>query len=230
MSILFTTILMAFILCSIALLILFIYYFIYRKNLDQALVNGKHHAMPPLYKISGLLAVGILATLLIFTLAKAINSQNGPIDQSYLNGVYTFDVINKDDQGHYLEMYKMDENIGYEKNIYEKDDLRYTVFIREDGYDNYHPTFLIFVEYIGDKMISAYGFDGNYLTSDQKIIGGYGANGSEFSDYFLVIGNTDMTCDFQLKVGFYENLIKDNLENADLVDEIILELNVEAEE
>ncbi len=224
MAVLFSIIGMALILGFIALLVLLVYFVVYQRNINQAMNNQPHRKMPSLYKVSIGLLIAVMTILLAVTLIKAFLVQNSTeIGEHYFNGRYDFDVYQPQEMKGYLADYQIDENHGYQKEIKEKQDIRYTIFTSEDPYDAYHPAYLIFVEYIGNQKIASYGYMGSYFTMNDQKIAGKGAAGSENEAYFVVIGNTDMNCKFELQVAYYQDDFKgDDLFEGYLVHDSIM--------
>ena len=52
----------------------------------------------------------------------------------------------------YAKVYNKDENVGYNKEIVESGDYRFTIFTRNTEGDDFHPDFLCFVDYTGTNM------------------------------------------------------------------------------
>ena len=81
-------------------------------------------------------------------------------------------------------------------------------FISESEYDILHPSFILFVEYVGEEKYECYMDTGKaYLDEGNAFIS---AGGGEISDYYVVVGNIDLDsgCGFKYEIGLYEDETK----------------------
>ena len=105
----------------------------------------------------------------------------------------------------YRSLYSMDENLGYTKTLFKQGNIEFTCFIREDGPDYFHPSFIIYARYLGDKEILYSGHLGYFFTPHGTNMGGIGSAGSEYNNYICVIGTATMQSRFELTVYLYDS-------------------------
>ena len=102
----------------------------------------------------------------------------------------------------YAKVYNKDENVGYNKEIVESGDYRFTVFTRNSESDDFHPDFLCFVDYTGGDMeeymcYSKAGFQSIDAKGDQF----YGESSGYIKSDLLYIGNLDKGCQFNITMS-----------------------------
>jgi len=126
----------------------------------------------------------------------------------YRNAIYDYQDYNPDQMTGYRSTYSIEENLGYIKNVEQKGDIRFTYFIREDNFDIFHPTFIIYVEYTGDKEILYRGVQGDFTVENDMPISNRGSAGGEFKNYLCVFGNATIQSTFDLTVYLYDSNLK----------------------
>lgn len=190
-----------------------IYFLFYKRRVNKVLASGAVKPKRLLSPLSFSVCL-IIVVLIVFggiSVARSLLAKNEPanMDDRYFNAVYNFDAYNKDEMSEkYLSSYSIDENEGYTKYTEKKGDILFTFFIRNDSYDTYHPSYLIFVQYTGRLNVKYYGLEGDFLTSSGSVICGKGFAGPPVQDYFMVIGNTSIDCSFSLEVAYYDSETK----------------------
>lgn len=109
---------------------------------------------------------------------------------------YTSDEIKNTAYKHYTEAFETGELAGYDKIEKTEGDFHYMYFISSEKYNILHPSFILFVEYTGDKKISGY-LDESRIYHDEGNSWG-GCGGGNAADYYCVIGNIN----FETYMGF----------------------------
>lgn len=201
-SVILKTVFIAFLVLAITIVV---YFLIYKRNVNKALENrdGSKRRMPAPHKV--LISVsGAIAFVLIIYISRSMIHTDSGIDQAYFNAYYNFDVYEPEEMTGYLSMYSMEKNAGYKKYIEEKGDVKVTYFLSEEKYDTYHPTFIAFVEYAGEKEVLYKGYHGQFLTHAGESICGKGAAGSDVTEYFVVMGDASIGCTFELEIYYYD--------------------------
>lgn len=188
------------------------YFLIYKRRINRAVTEEKipkrKMASPAQFALMMififLLGLGIyLSFLLIST-----GTQQSSIKTEYYDASYNFNVYDRSEMDGYLSVYSRESNPGYSKYIETMGDIEFTYFIRDDKHDTYHPSFLIFAEYIGKEKITQYGYDGNFLSDTEEVIGGFGMAGGSTESCIVAVGNTDIECYFSFEVAFYTDYEK----------------------
>jgi len=130
------------------------------------------------------------------------------VPAEYTNAVYDYQDFSTSQMTGYRGLYSIDENPGYTKTVEQQGDIRFTCFIRNEAFNYYHPSFIVFAEYTGDKDILYYGVQGNYHAPDGRQMTGRGHAGSEFEDYICVIGTSTIQSRFELGIYLFDSGIK----------------------
>lgn len=202
-----------------------VYFFAYKRNINKALVDrdSVKRRMPPPYKVLIAATAIIVGTVILICAMRIGTSGNGvELEDRYFNAKYDFRVYQPEEMIGYLSVYSMEENAGYKKSVEEVGDVRVTYFLSEDGYDTFHPSFIAFVEYIGEKPVLSYGYEGDYVTPDDVNICGKGAAGSDVEDYFVIIGSASIECTFKLDIYYYDTYDKgDEMSDGAVVTETV---------
>lgn len=183
---------------------LFGYQHIINRRLSERKTDGKRLLSPRAFSVAAL-----VATLLLFGIGTAVmrlhNDNSSQIDDKYLNATYDYTVYNSGNiQNSYAAAYSTEKNIGYERHEETIGDIKFIYFTSKDPFDIFHPSYIIFAEYIGgDDSVIAYGYDGNYLTDTGVKICGKGASGSEMQDSICITGSASLDCVFSLTIYLY---------------------------
>ena len=130
------------------------------------------------------------------------------VPAEYRNAVFDYQDFSTGQMTGYRSLYSIAENPGYTKTVEQQGDIRFTCFIRNEAFNYYHPSFIVFAEYTGDKDILYYGVQGNYHAPDDRQMTGRGHAGSEFEDYICVIGTSTIQSRFELGVYLFDSGIK----------------------
>ena len=102
----------------------------------------------------------------------------------------------------FAAVYSREANAGYDKEIVESGDYRFTVFTRTSQSDDFHPDFLCFVDYTGTNMeeymcYSKAGFQLVEVKEEQF----YGESSGYIRNDLLYIGNLDEGCQFNITMS-----------------------------
>jgi hypothetical protein len=130
------------------------------------------------------------------------------VPAEYRNAVYDYRAYNPGEMTGYLSLYSIAENPGYTKTVERHGDIRFTVFTENVPFDYYHPSFIVYAEYLGDKDILYRGVLGKFYAPDERQMSGKGSAGHEFGDYLCVIGTSSIQSRFELTVYLYDSALK----------------------
>lgn len=209
---------------GISLLANVIYRAIYQNRINRQLNNENYRAKKLLSPWSFLITTAF-AVLLLFTVSMifvAFNSGDESVPEQYRNAIYDYQTYGPDEMTGYRSLYSMDKNQGYTKATEQKGDILFTYFIRDDAFDYYHPSYVVFVEYTGDKKILYYGIQGEYFMLNDMSMGGNGHAGAEFKDYFCIIGTSSVECKIELTAYLYDSSLKsENMSDHAAASEIL---------
>jgi len=128
--------------------------------------------------------------------------------QEYRSAVYDYQSYNASQMTGYRSLYSIENNPGYTKMIEQYGDIRFTCFVRNEGFDYYHPSFIVYAEYLGDKDILYFGVQGSFFAPDDSQMTGKGHAGSEYERYVCVIGTSTIQSRFELSLYLFDSGIK----------------------
>lgn len=102
----------------------------------------------------------------------------------------------------FATVYSREANAGYDKEIVESGDYRFTVFTRTSQSDDFHPDFLCFVDYTGTNMeeymcYRKAGFQ-SVEVKEEQFYSDYDENSGDIRSDLLYIGNLDKGCRFNI--------------------------------
>jgi hypothetical protein len=185
-----------------------LYWVFYRQKINKQL----HSETPHPRKLIAPWAFTIIAAfvvLIVFAGLTAIMALTDfgmdKVPAEYRNAVYDYQSFDASQKTGFRSHFSIDENPGYTKTVEQKGDIRFTVFIRNEAFNHYHPSFIVFVEYTGDKDILYYGVQGVYYAPDGREIMNSGNAGYEITDYFVVIGTSTIESTFELSAYFFDD-------------------------
>jgi len=185
--------------------ILYRQYYQYRinKQLHEEIPHSRRLLSPWAFSIiTAFVVIIAFAGLTTFMALTDFGAEKVPAE--YRNAVYDYETFSSSQMTGFRANYSIDENSGYTKTAEQQGDIRFTCFIRNEAFNYYHPSFIIFAEYTGDKDILYYGVQGNYHAPDDKQMTGKGHAGSEFEDYVCVIGTSTIQSRFELAIYLYD--------------------------
>lgn len=187
-----------------------IYRAVYQNSINKRLNNGeiRHHRMPSPFTFT---LVAVITALVAAVAVTAFMPSSGDviIPDEYRNAVFDAEGYNPNEMTGYRTAYSIDGNPGYTKQVEQKGDVRFTCFVREDDFDLYHPSFIVFAEYTGDKNILYTGYNiQNSIPSGERL-GGHGAAGHPFGGYLCFVGTSNVSFSVELTSYFYDSPLKD---------------------
>ena len=188
-----------------------LYWAFYRQRINKQLHGDTPHTRKLLspWAFSIITAFVVLIAFAGMTTIMALTdfgAEKVPLE--YINAVYDYQDFSASQMTGYRRLYSIDENSGFTKTVEQKGDIRFTCFIRNEAFDYYHPSFIVFAEYTGDKDILHYGVQGNYHAPNDRQMTGRGHAGSEFEDYICVIGTSTIQSRFELGIYLFDSGIK----------------------
>jgi len=194
-----------------------IYRIVYQRKINRQLHAETLHQRRWLspWAFSIIVAFVVLIALIGLTTFLAMNDSGAEkVPEEYRNALYEYEAYSPHEMTGYRSHYSIEENPGYTKTIEQQGDMTFTIFIRNDEFDHYHPSFIIYAEYTGDKDILYYGVQGNYYSPADMQMRGKGQAGSEFKDYVCVIGTSTIQSRFELTVYLLDSGLKsENMED-----------------
>ena len=154
----------------------------------------------------------VVAALIVFAATTAFMALTDfgaeRVPAEYRNAVFDYQAFGPNQTAGYRSRFSIDENPGYTKTVEQKGDIRFTVFVRETAFDHYHPSFIIFAQYTGDKDILYYGIDTKYYAPDDRQMTGRGHAGPPYEGYICVIGTSSIQSRFELGVYLFDTAMK----------------------
>ena len=165
-----------------------------------------------------LVALGIAIVFIIFFGAcnayRASNHASINEDAIYRFNMYKQDVLGAS----YMSNFSKENNPGYEKIEETTSEFKYTCFLSEDEYDQMHPTFVVFVEYIGKEKFAAQGIKGLF-DDGADIYSGTGTEGGEGGNLVCFTGITkDYYGAFNGTVAYYKDILSRKTEDQEIED------------
>lgn len=157
----------------------------------------------------------IIVSLVLFCISLIIyNYNNHDQTGTYSVNQYTDYVsltseeIKESAYAHYVNAFESGELKGYDKVEKTENNFHYFYFISRDDYDILHPSFVLFVEYIGNSEYVGYNEDMKIYASDDNSWGS--SSGGNISEYYCVIGNMDFSrmCGFNYKLSLFNDYEK----------------------
>ena len=187
----------------IAAVLMFAYYLIYTHNINKKIISGqvsgrKMVDIPKMIMIAAII-------VLMFLCALFAKEANRPQMKYSRNNYAVIDISDNDykyasyagsanlDDASFAKMYSKEKNPGYDKEIVDDGDFKFTIFKRSAEADSFHPDFLCVVDYNGKKTSDlSLSISGMFCEkADNKNSFGTGSGGGEIYDTMLFIGNLD---------------------------------------
>ena len=191
---------MMFVLFALFIFASMIYYLIYKRSVNRHLKDCqcKKKMISPFW----MTWIFFVCALIVFaTIAAGILIKED--HRIYDDSVYDCFVYTKEEADNsWLANFSIEENKGYRKRVEVVDDIRFTIFVNDDLYNNYHPAFLIYVQYLkeDDLMVD---LSSELLNSSGQVIKTFGACGSRMSDYLVFVGNTSIDGTLSLTINLF---------------------------
>jgi len=133
----------------------------------------------------------------------ALASGADRVPEEYRNAIYKFNAFRTSELTGYRSHYSIEHNPGYTKSVEQHGDIRFTIFVREAGFDHYHPSFIVFFEYTGDEEVTWSAALGSYYTPDGNWIRHSGNGGMDFTDIFFGVGTSSIRSTVEVTAFFY---------------------------
>ena len=195
----------------VIIIIAILYRLFYQHRINKRLHNEATHSrrlLSPLAFtiITAFVVLIALAGLIFFLSLNDFGAEKVPLE--YINAVYDYREFSSSQMTGYRSLYSIDENPGYTKSVEQVGDIRFTCFIRSEAFNYYHPSFIIYAEYTGDKSILYRGIHGNFYAPDERQMAGSGHAGGDFEDYICVIGTSTIQSRFELSVYLFDSGLK----------------------
>jgi hypothetical protein len=204
-----------------------IYLLFYRHRINRQLNDETVRTRRLLSPLAFTIIVSFVVLIAGFAITLALrgsysSNESSRPPQEYFDAIYDFDVYSPDEMTGYRSLYSIYENKGYMKSVSQQGDIRFTYFISDEAFDFFHPAFIIYAEYTGDKEILYSGWMGNFYTPQDINLGGVGGAGSEFSEYICFIGTSSIQSRFELNVYLYDSTQKsENMDDYSVASETI---------
>lgn len=206
-------------------IIIVVYFAVYNKKINRTVTQNtpsKHRMIPPpIFAVIIALCVAPVFIMCIFIAIFGARLGTGAQEEyaaEYYDADYDFMFYTSAEMTGYLSGYSIEQNDGYTKHTETKGNVRFTYFISEAKYDVFHPSFLIFAEYLGGEEIVSASCNGSFFPpADEETyekggcISGFGASvnySDAKDDYIMVLGNKSIDCVFELELAFYYELVK----------------------
>lgn len=207
-----------------------IYAVVYTHKINQRIQSGEV-AGRRLVDIPKMVMIEVIIGLVIFSgiLMYVVNDYANAEQHISRNNYAVIDVSDENaykyagyfgnvrlEDATFAKVYNKEENAGYEKKIEESGPFRYSIFTRTSVADSFHPDFLCFVEYIGDKKgeYSCYEKTGFCSITEENDYFYAGNGGEDIPDNLLYIGNIDAGCRFDITLSLMDKEAERKYEEA----------------
>ena len=174
--------------------------------------------------------ITVFVVLIVFTAVTAFMALTDfgaeKVPSEYRTAIYEYKAFSPSQMTGYRRHFSINENPGYTKTVEYQGDIRFIIFTREEAFNHFHPSFVIYAEYTGDKDILYYGVQGPFFAPDGRQMTGMGHAGAEFEGYICVIGTSNINSRFELSVGLFDSGLKgeDPFEYAAVRETITIEI------
>jgi len=214
---------------TVAIAVVVLYRIFYQRSINRRLHDINTHSYRLLSPRS-FTVITIFIVLLAFAALTTILALGDfgavKVPQEYINAVYDYEAFSPPQMSGYLRSYaidKIDEKHGYTKTVEQQGDMRFTYLVSDGEFDHYHPLFIIYAEYTGDKDILYYGVNGRFFVPNDMPMTGAGHAGSEFEDYVCIIGTSSVQARFEVNVFLFDSGIKgENMEDIAAVQQMAI--------
>ena len=196
--------------------IIFVYKIYYTHKINQKIQSGEITGRK-LVDVSKMIMIAVITGLVIYAgILMYVVSDYATKDYSVPRNNYAVIDTSDADSYEYISyfgnmqlndasfaaVYSREANAGYDKEIVESGDYRFTVFTRTSQSDDFHPDFLCFVDYTGTNMeeymcYSKAGFQTVEVKEEQF----YGESSGYIRNDLLYIGNLDEGCQFNITMS-----------------------------
>lgn len=205
-----------FLVTTIIVLSVVIYYIFYSIRINRKIQNGDTDSKR-MVDIPKVIMTSIIVLLLLYSIILSTNNRRiQSIHEEQLQnrdnyvqidlGDYTYSSFSgniESTDASYAKIFSKEENEGYTKTVQTEGNFVFTIFTRNTSHDDFHPDFLCFVDYIGEN-IEKYSVYQNceYIDSTtEKLLWGNGSGSSFSDDGTLIIGNINDNESFKITFG-----------------------------
>ncbi|MBQ3544625.1 MAG: hypothetical protein IJA34_06535 [Lachnospiraceae bacterium] len=196
----------------IGLISLAIYTFMYNKSIEAKLKKGDKSGIQwPEPKNIVLVIMTVL--VVVSGIINLLSSDSGSgqvvnVNQYVDYATYTSKDIVGSSAENYVEAFEKGELKGYKKEEKTENNFHYIYFVSEEDYDILHPSFILFVEYVGEKEYKCYMDEAKVYLDEGNNFSSSG--GGENEEYYVVVGNIDLDSGygFKYEMGMYEDEAK----------------------
>jgi hypothetical protein len=188
-----------------------LYWIYYRHRINKQLHDETQHTRRLLSPLTFTVISAFVVLIAYIWLAAVFapnNSGGVKIPQEYRYALYDYRDYSPQQMTGYRSLFSISENPGYAKTVEQKGDIKFTCFTSNDDFDHFHPSFIVYAEYTGDKDILYYGIMGNFYMPNDEHMAGSGHVGSEFSEYICVMGTSSVQSRLELTVYLYDSNLK----------------------
>lgn len=189
---------------------LMIYYLVYTAKINKRIRSGDASGKK-LVDIPRIIMIVVIAVL-VFYYILLLHSSN-TADEASRNDYAIISVEGQNEYEYYAYggnpgltdasfagIYSKESNPGYNKEVVKKGDYIFTIFKRKSSPDNFHPDFLCYAEYKGEKKDMVVYNTSSFVSAsdaDDHLDSGFGGN--SVSDCLLFIGNLNPGYDFHIR-------------------------------
>lgn len=191
----------------IAVLALLIYKAICNHRIKKQLsgeVTYKRKFIEPHHIIIIILSVMLAIMFVAMTAISHYAPSHNNVD-NYQSVFYTPEELEDSPLAIYKDAYTQKSLTGYTREEAQKNNFKYILYKSEDDYNSMlYPTFIMFVEYTGNKKL-----EGSVAMDSYEFRDGSTASATqhdEVHEYYFVCGNVDSNADFTFKLGLYSKL------------------------
>lgn len=207
----------------IGLISLAIYTFMYNKRIEAKLKKGDKTGIQwpePKNIVLVIMTVLVVVSGIINLLSVDGGSgQHINVNQYVDYATYTSKDIVGTSAENYIEAFEKGELIGYKKEEKTENNFHYIYFISEEEYDIIHPSFILYVEYVGEKEYKGYMDTAKVFLDESNNFSSSG--GGDKEEFYVVVGNVNLEggYSFEYEIGLFEDESKMEKEyNDDLKD------------
>ena len=207
----------------IGLISLAIYTFMYNKRIEAKLKKGDKTGIQwPEPKNIVLVIMTVLVVVSGIINLLSVDGGSGQyinVNQYVDYATYTSKDIVGTSAENYIEAFEKGELIGYKKEEKTENNFHYIYFISEEEYDIIHPSFILYVEYVGEKEYKGYMDTAKVFLDESNNFSSSG--GGDEEEFYVVVGNVNLEggYSFEYEIGLFEDESKMEKEyNDDLKD------------
>ena len=193
--------------CSVIVVIVtvsLLYRSYYRYRINNRLTENTEKSGRLLSPLTVLLTT-TLVTLVAFGTITGLLAAKSPVDIHVPALTSDFKVFAQSEMNGYRSNYSKTENPGYTKYTEETEEISFTYFISDEEFDNYHPSIIVYADYLGDKEIAAIELSANYL-DDSGLAAGSEVNINCNEAEICVFGSSDSATVFKVAISYYDTV------------------------